>query len=330
LFQNKQLLLPLQTWGKTMLSASKSAPIPMRKSLRLKLYRDRFLVLMVLLPIAYFLVFSYLPMFGLVMAFQRFSPGKGFFHSPFVGLRFFKEFFSSYYFSRIIRNTVYLSFGEIIFGFPLPIIFALMVNEIRKRWFAKIIQTISYFPHFVSVVIVCGLMYDLFSSDNGLVNQLIVALGGSKIAFYSRPEWFRPMYIGSSIWQNVGWNSIVYLAALSAIDQQMYEAAKIDGASRLKQLWYITLPSLLPTIMMLLILRIGQVMNVGFEKVLLMYSPAIYETSDVISTYVYRRGIIDSEYSFGSAVDLFNCTVNFLLVYSANFISKQLTGNSLW
>lgn len=299
-------------------------------SLRSRIWRDRYLLLMVLLPVIYFLIFSYGPMVGLVMAFQRFSPGKGFWHSPWVGLRYFKEFFSSYYCGRVIRNTLFLSFGEILFGFPLPILFALMVNECHKKWFAKIVQTVSYFPHFVSVVIMCGLMYDLFSSDNGLVNQLIVAMGGEKIAFYSRPEWFRPLYIGSSIWQSVGWNSIIYLAALSSIDQQMYEAARIDGASRLKQIWFITLPCLMPTIMMLLILRIGQVMSVGFEKVLLMYSPATYETADVISTYVYRRGILDSEYSFGSAVDLFNCVVNFLMVFSANFISKRLTGNSLW
>lgn len=299
-------------------------------TLRAKLFRDRYLVLMVLLPVAYFVIFCYVPMGGLVMAFQRFSPGKGYLRSPFVGLQHFRDLFSSFYFGRIVRNTLMLSFGDLLFGFPLPIIFALMVNECRSRWFPKLVQTISYLPHFISTVIICGIIYDLFSADSGLINKLIVSLGGQKIAFLSRPEWFRPIYIGSSVWQSVGWGSIVYLAALSGIDQEMYEAARIDGASRWKQMRFITFPNLVPIIMMLLILRTGQVMSVGFEKILLLYMPSTYETADVISTYVYRRGILSSEYSFASAVDLFNSVVNCALVFTANYLSKRLTSNSLW
>lgn len=298
----------------------------LRKGLR----RDKFLILMSSVPVLYFIIFRYVPMGGLIMAFQNYSPGRGILHSDFVGLKWFQEFFGSRNFFRVVKNTLALSFGDLIFGFPLPIIFALMLNEIKFEKFKKAAQTISYFPHFISVVIISGLIYDLFSSDLGLVNQILVKLGFEKIAFLTKPEWFRPIYIGSSIWQGCGWGSIVYLAALAGIDQQLYEAARVDGASRWKQMIYITIPSLVPTIMTLFILRLGQVMSVGFEKVLLLYSPAIYSTADIISTFVYRRGIYESQYSFGVAVGLFNSVVNFLLVVVANRVSKKLTDTGLW
>lgn len=294
--------------------------------------RDKYLIFMVILPVLYYIVFSYLPMAGLVMAFERYSPGpgKGIFGSPWVGFKWFIDFFKSIYFTRVVGNTLIISILDIIFGFPMPIIFALLVNEINNKHSKKIIQTISYFPHFVSTVIICGLIFDLFSSDLGLINQILVSFGKEKIAFLSDPAWFRPIYVGSSIWQTCGWGSIIYLASLSGIDSEIYEAARIDGATRFKQLIYITLPSLVPTIMTLLILRMGQVMSVGFEKVLLLYSAATYSTSDVISTYVYRRGILESQYSFGAAVGLFNSVINFILVISANKLSKKLTETGLW
>lgn len=294
------------------------------------LKRDKLLVFLTILPVLYFIIFQYLPMGGLVMAFQKYSPGKGIFKSDFVGFKWFITFFQSNNFYRVVKNTLLLSFGEIIFGFPLPIIFALMLNEIRSKTFKKITQTISYFPHFISTVVICGLIWDLFSADQGMINQIRGLFGLEKVAFLSTSSWFRPIYIGSSIWQHCGWGSIVYLAALAGIDQEMYEAARVDGATRWKRMIYITIPSLLPTIMTLLILRMGQVMSVGFEKVLLLYSPSIYNTADIISTFVYRRGILDSQYSFGVAVGLFNSVVNFMLVISANKLSKKFTETGIW
>lgn len=301
-----------------------------KENFKKKIIRDRYLILMTLIPVIYFVVFCYGPMGGLIMAFQDYSPGKGILGSDFVGLKWFVEFFESRNFARVVKNTLCLSLGELIFGFPLPIIFALMLNEIRSRKFKKVAQTISYFPHFISVVVICGLIFDLFSSDLGLINQIRTAFGMDKANFLGDPEWFRPLYIGSSIWQNCGWGSIIYLAALAGIDQEMYEAARVDGASRWKQMIYITLPSLMPTVITLLILRMGQVMSVGFEKVLLLYSPSTYSTADIISTFVYRRGIFESQYSFGVAVGLFNSVINFLLVFLANKLSKKLTDTALW
>jgi putative aldouronate transport system permease protein len=304
----------------------------MKRFIKLKknIKQDKYLLLMVLFPVLYFIIFMYIPMGGLIIAFQRFMPGRGIFESPFVGFHWFEEFFTSIYFYRVVKNTFVLSFAEIIFGFPLPIVFALMVNEVNNKQFKKSIQTISYFPHFVSTVIIVGIINDLFSSDLGIINQMLVFFGQDKIAFLTNPSWFRPIYVGSSIWQMTGWGSIIYLAALSGIDPQLYEAAQIDGASRLKQIKYITLPSLMPTIMTLLILRVGRVMTIGFEKVLLLYHPSTYETADVISTFVYRRGILGSEYSYGAAVGLFNAVINFSLVIIANKMSKKLTDNGIW
>ncbi len=295
-----------------------------------ELVRDKYLVLMVLPAIIYYIVFKYIPMGGLIMAFQDYSPGFGMLRSPFVGIKWFIEFFSSMYFTRVFKNTLLLSFYDLVFGFPLPIIFALMLNEIRNDRFKRFIQTLSYYPHFISVVIIVGIMTDLFTDKIGIINRVIMFFGGKSTAFMTLPQWFRPLYVGSNIWQGIGWGSIIYLAALSGIDQDMYEASFIDGANRFKQLIYITLPCLLPTVVTLLILRMGRMMNIGFEKVFLMYSPATYETADVISTFVYRRGIQDTQYSYAAAVGLFNSVVNFLLVVSVNKISRTLSETSLW
>ena len=269
-------------------------------------------------------------MFVTVMAFQDFSPGKGFLESPFVGLRWFREFFGSIYFERLMRNTILLNIYGLLWGFPIPIIFALLLNEVRDGPFKRVSQTVAYLPHFISVVVVVGLIYNFLSPNDGIINLMITRLGGQPINFMGEPKWFRTLYIGTGIWQNFGWDSIIYLAALSSVDPQLYEAAKIDGAGKWRQLFNITLPAISTTIIILLIMNVGNIMNVGFEKVILMYSPATYETADVISTYVYRRGIMGSQFSFGAAVGLFNSVINFMLLIAVNRISRKVSEVSLW
>ena len=292
--------------------------------------KDWILLLMVLPVVLYFFIFRYLPMYGLVIAFQQYSPGKGLFGSPFVGLQWFEQFFTSIYFTRVLLNTLSISFFNIVFGFPFPILFALMLNEVRSRRIKKTIQTVSYLPHFISTVVVVAMMKTLLSTQGGAVSEIFLILGVEKVNFFLEPEWFRPLYIVSEIWQSYGWDSIIYLAALSSIDINLYEAAYIDGSGKWKNIWYITLPSILPTIVILLILKVGQIMTVGFEKIILMYNPSIYSVADVISTYTYRRGILDGNYSFGSAVGLFNAVINLILLLSINKISKRVSEVSLW
>jgi len=292
---------------------------------------QKFMLLMVTPLIIYYVLFRYLPMFGLAYAFSNLKPGR-LFELNWVGLRWFKEFFDSLFFGRVVSNTIILSSLSLIFSFPIPIIFALALNEVRSRHmpFKRVVQTVSYLPHFVSVVVVVGLLYNFFSPNYGLVNDILARLGYNKINFFSVPHWFRPMYIGSGIWQGFGWSSIIYVAAISGIDPQLYEAAAVDGASRWKQMRHITLPGIASTIVILLILAMGGLMSVGFDKIILMYNPATYSVSDVISTYVYRKGIVESRYSFGTAVDFFNSVINFTLVFSANWVSKKISNVSLW
>lgn len=292
--------------------------------------RDKYLLLMLLPSVLFFVIFAYVPMAGLAMAFQDFKMGAGFFGSPWVGLRWFREFFGSVYFGRVLSNTLILSLLNLVFTFPIPIVFALLLNEVRCDPYKRIVQTVSYLPHFISVVIVVGLMVNIFSPNDGIINKFVEAAGGSRVNFMARPEWFRPLYIGSGVWQEFGWNSIIYLAALSGIDPTLYEAATIDGAGRWKQVWHVTLPGILPTIIMLLILSIGSILNVGFEKIILMYSPSTYETADVISTYVYRKGIAGAEFGYGVAVGLFNSVLSFALLWVANTFSKKATEVSMW
>jgi len=299
--------------------------------LKKDLKRNKNLYIMLIPVIAYYFIFHYLPMYGLQIAFKDFSPAQGIWNSPWVGLEKFREFFiyDSYYVWRIIRNTILISFYELIFGFPAPIIFAILLNEIKNSVYKRTLQTVSYMPHFISTVVVVGLIMDFFSRD-GLINTILSKFGIEAISFMTEPGWFRPLYVGSSIWQQLGWNSIVFLAAISNIDPQLYEAALIDGAGRFKQIWYVTIPSILPTIIIIFILRMGHMMSVGFEKVYLMYNPLTYETADVISTYVYRKGLLEMDYSYGSAVGLFNSLINFLLVIITNQISKKVSETSLW
>ena len=285
--------------------------------------------LMAVPGIVYFIIFNYIPMGGILMAFEDYSIKKGIFGSTWVHFDNFIRFFNSVYFWRLIRNTLLISFYGLIFSFPFPIIFALCLNEIRNVKFKKLTQTISYMPYFISIVVVVSIIYDFCSSD-GALTKLAAAFGDTGGALIARPEWFRTLYIGSNIWQHLGYNSIIFISALAAIDQELYEAAVIDGASRWKQTIYITLPELSSTIVVLLILRLGQIMNVGYEKTILMYSPATYDTADVIASYVYRVGIIDADYGYSTAINFFNSIVNFIVLFVANTISRKLSETSLW
>ncbi len=292
--------------------------------------RDRYLHLLVLPAVVAVFIFSYIPMYGIQIAFKDYSFSKGILDSPWVGLANFTSFFESIYFWRLIRNTLLLSFLSLIFSFPIPIIFSLMLNEVRNRPFKNTIQTISYFPHFISTVIVVGMMHTLLSPETGMFNQLIEMLGGEPIAFMQSSAWFRPLYIISGIWQGFGWNSIIYLSALTGVAPELYEAAEIDGAGRFRKIWSISLPAIIPTVVIMLILAVGGLMNVGYEKIILMYNPGIYEVSDVISTYVYRKSLQGGEFSFGTAVGLFNNVVNFIIIFIANKISRSVSEISLW
>ncbi len=291
--------------------------------------RDKYVYLMLLPVVAYYIIFKYLPMYGVIIAFKDFTPAQGFYDSPWVGFTWFKEFFESYYCWRIIRNTLLLNVYDVLFGFPAPIILALLLNEITSKKFKSLAQTISYVPHFISVVVIAGMVIN-FTARDGLINNLITMAGGTPIPFMSSPNWFRAIYVGSGIWQSIGWGSIVYLAALTNVDPSLYEAATVDGAGRWKQLIHITLPSILPTIVIMLILRLGTMMQVGYEKIILLYNPMIYETADVISTFVYRKGLLQMNYSFSAAVDLFNSVINVILLITVNQVCKKLRSTSLW
>jgi putative aldouronate transport system permease protein len=294
------------------------------------LRRDRVLILMIVPVVAYFVIFQYYPMYGVLIAFKKFSSMKGILGSDWAGFIYFEQFFKSVYIWRLLRNTILISVYGIVFGFPVPIIFALMLNELRNGLFKRAVQTISYLPHFVSVVVVVGMLVNFLSIQDGIVNTVIRRLGGQPVNFLIEPRYFRGLFIGSNIWQEFGWGSIIYLAALSAIDPELYEAARMDGASRFRQIWHVTIPGIMPTIVILLILSVGSIMGVGYEKIILMYNPITYETADVISTYTYRRGITQAQYSFGAAVGLFNSVVNFAILLVVNRIARGLSEISLW
>ncbi len=292
--------------------------------------RNKYLYLMLLPVVLYYLIFQYIPMGGSVIAFQNFNPAKGIAGSSWVGLQNFTTFFQSYYFWTLIKNTLVISLLDILLGFPAPIILALLLNELRWGPFRRLVQTITYMPHFVSIVVIVGMMVD-FTAKDGLFNTLITqTVGGQPILFMQKPELFPFLYVVSGIWQNVGWGSIIYLAAITTIDPTLYEAAMVDGANRFQQIRHITLPGIMPTIIILLILRLGATMTVGFEKILLMYNPLTMETADVISTYVYRKGILDADYGFSAAVGLFNSVINFTLLTLSNRFSRRMSDTSLW
>lgn len=301
----------------------------MKKTINL-IKRDRYLLLLVLPAFLLILLFNYIPMGGLLMAFENYSTKKGIFGSEFVGLENFKQFFSSIFAFRVIKNTFLLSFLNLLWGFPIPIIFALMLNELKNGPFKKVVQTVSYLPHFVSTVVIIGMMISMFDPNFGLVNVLRAKLGLDSIAFMSDASWFRTLFVGSEVWQNFGWNSIIYIAAIAGISQDLYEAAKIDGANRFQLAMKITLPSLVPTILTLFILNCGWMFSLGFEKVILMYSPGTYVVSDIISTYVYRKGILGADFGYATAIGLFNSLINVVILLSVNKISKKVKGVSIF
>lgn len=294
------------------------------------IWRDRYLFLLISPVVLYHIVFHYIPMYGAIIAFKDFSPGEGILGSPWVGFENFQTFFDSFYFVRIVKNTVLLSLYTLLWGFPVPIIFALMLNELRNQLFKRSVQTISYLPHFISVVVIAGMIVKFVSPNDGVINKGLSAIGIGSIDFLSRPEWFRTIFVASEIWQGFGWGAIIYLAALAGIDPSLYEASDVDGATRWQKMLFVTLPGLVPVMVILLILNMGNLMVVGFEKVLLLYSPATYETSDVIQTYIYRRGIISADYSLAAAIGLFNSTINLILLVTVNRLARRFTETSLW
>lgn len=295
-----------------------------------KAWKSRYLLLLLLPTLIWYAVFMYGPMYGLQIAFKDFMPFLGISGSPWVGLKHFISFFQSEYFWRLIRNTLGISVYSILVGFPIPIILALLMNEIGNKYFKKGVQTIAYLPHFISTVVVVSIINSLLSPTSGLLNQVIEFFGGDSVYFMAEPKYFKTVYVLSDIWQSAGYNSIVYLAALTSIDPSMYEAATVDGASKWDKLIRITLPSILPTIMIMLILRMGSMFSVGYEKIMLMYNEATYETADVISTYLYRRAFKSGDYSFSTAIGLFNAVINFIIIQVFNKISAKVTEVSLW
>ena len=311
------------------MNSSKKTGNSLGKTLAKEFKRNWVLYVMMVPALVYFLLYCYFPMFGLVIAFQDYRVGDSFLGGKFVGFKHFTDFFQSYYFGRLIKNTFLLSMGVLIFGYPVPLIFALLLNEVRHLKFKKLAQTVTYLPHFISLVVICGLILD-FTKMDGLINTLIKACGGEPIPFMTKPEWFKPVYIISDIWSSFGWNSIIFIAALLGIDQEQYEAASLDGAGRLKKILYISIPGITPVIMTTLLMRLGRVMSLGFEKVFNLYNASTYETADIISTFVYRQGILNANYSSAAAIGLFNAVINLALVGAANRVSKKLTESSLW
>lgn len=295
--------------------------------------RDKYLIIMMLPVILYYLIFAYLPMTGLWISFTEFKAGQGLaglFTGEFVGLKWFQQFFESPYAWRLIRNTFLLSFYSLIFGFPIPILFAICITQIKNNVIQKGAQVITYLPYFISTVVVAGMVTNFLSPSSGIINQFIQKLGGDPINFMGLPQYFRAIYVVSGSWQTFGFNSIIFVAAIMGISPELYEAMKADGANKRQIIWNLVLPSIKGTIILLLIMNLGNILNVGFEKVYLMYNSGIYETADVIQTYVYRQGIGSHNYSYATAVGLFNSLVGFLLVFTANRLSRKLTETSIW
>ena len=303
----------------------KRRPGAWRRALR----RDWPLYSLAVAPLIFLAIFRYVPMAGNIIAFRRFRPGGSIFGDEWVGTLYVEMFIRDPAFWNVFANTAIIGGMTLVVCFPLPIILALMLNEVRRKHFKKIVQSISYLPHFLSVVIVVGMVYQLLSLQ-GTVNQITEAFGGDPVSFLQKPEWFRFIYVASEAWQTVGWGTILYLAALTAVDDALYEAARIDGANRWQQTWHVTIPGIRPTMITLLILNIGNFLNVGFEKVLLLYNPMTYSTGDVISTYLYRVGLVSNNLSYAAAIGLFQAIIGFAMVMSANYISRRLVGTSLW
>lgn len=292
-------------------------------------HKNRVLYFLVLPVIAFYLIFSYKPMYGAIIAFKDYSPGLGIMGSRWIGFENYRYFFQSPDLGRILKNTLTINLTQLLICFPAPLLLALLFNEIGNEKFKKTAQTVSYLPHFISLVVICGLI-KMFVASGGFVQQLVEKFDGVKIGLLSREEMFLPIYVISDLWQSVGWGSIMYVAALSGVDRELYEAAGLDGAGKWKQMLHVTLPGIKPTIIIMLILRIGSIMNVGYEKIILLYNPMIFNTSDVISSYVYRTGFESQDWSYSAAVGLFNSVINFIFLITANRISAKCNESSLW
>lgn len=294
-----------------------------RSQLMRDVLRDRWMYLLLIPGILYFVIFKYVPMLGLTMAFQDYKPFTGFINSPWVGFKHFERFFMEPQFWSLFRNTLLLAIYNLVFFFPLPILLALMINEARREMFKRIVQTLLYLPHFISWVVAVGIFYVLFTTEGGVVNELLVQFGFEKISFMLSEEWFRPMIIAQSIWKEAGWGTIIFLAALSGVDLQLYEAARMDGAGRWRQLWHITIPAIRSTIVILFILRLGSFLDTGFEHIFLMLNSMNREVGEVFDTYVYMKGLTQAQYSYSAAVGLFKSVVGLVLVLGANRLAKK-------
>jgi len=311
--------------------------LPVHESFFKRLGKDivvnKYLYLLALPVMAYFIIFHYLPMYGIIIAFKDYAPRVGILGSPWAdncGLANFIKFCTGPYFWRVLKNTLLISFYDILFGFPAPVIFAILMNEIQTKYFKKVVQTITYMPHFISIMVVCSLVIS-FTGRDGLINDIIEFFGGTRNNLLSAPEYFRTIFVTSGVWQSIGWNSIIYLAALSAIDKEQYESATIDGAGKLRQIISITLPGLAPTIIIMLILRMGTVLSIGYEKIILLYNPNTYSTSDVISSFIYRNSFTgQQQFSYSAAVGLLNSIVNTLFIIATNAVSRRVSETSLW
>lgn len=294
-----------------------------------KIKRNKYLYIMLLLPLAYYVLFHYMPMYGVTIAFKKFNARQGIMNSPWAGFKHFEKFLTDPYFWQVLRNTLAINLLDLLFGFPAPIILALLLNEVRHPGFKRGVQTISYLPHFLSTMVVCGMLTNFLSRD-GLINDLIAAFGGTRKVFLSDPAAFRTIFVGSGIWQGIGWGAIIYMAALAGVNVELYEVAELDGANRWQQVRHITLPSIAGTISVMLILRCGGLLGSNTDKVLLLYNSNNMPVADVIGTYVYRRGLLENSLSYSTAVGLFNSLIGVVMLVSVNFLSKKISETSLW
>ncbi|MEK3885052.1 ABC transporter permease subunit [Paenibacillus sp. PL2-23] len=305
----------------------RGTPLKQRASRLLKSYQ---LYLFVLPAVLYYVLFHYAPLYGIQIAFKNFLAFKGIAGSPWVGLEHFERFFRSFEFTKIILNTIKLSVLQLVVGFPAPIILALMLNQLMHKRFKKFVQTVIYAPHFISTVVIAGMLFLFLSPDTGMVNKLIGLFGGEPVFFMGDPDWFRPVYVLSEIWQNTGWGTIIYLAALTTISPELHESAVVDGANKFQRILHIDIPGIMPTAVILLILSTGNIMSLGFEKVYLLQTPLNLPSSEIISTYVYKTGLVGAQYSFSTAVGLFNSVINFIILITVNQIAKKASNTSLW
>jgi putative aldouronate transport system permease protein len=306
------------------------SPANVKRGLKLKKIFSNYQLYLFLLPaLIYFIVFHYLPMYGILIAFKDFVATKGIMGSPWVGFKHFERFFDSFQFWTLIKNTLGLSVVQLIVGFPLPIFLALMLNQIRSEKYKRFVQTVVYAPHFISVVVLAGMIF-VFFSNNGLINNIILLFGGDPISFMAKPEWFKPLYIASGVWQETGWAAIIYLAALAGVSPELHEAAVMDGANKWQRILHVDIPAIMPTAVILLILSVGGIMNIGFEKAYLLQTPMNQPSAEIIPTYVYKMGLQQAQYSFAAAVGLFNAVINLILLIAVNKFSKKLSGTGLW